>query len=290
MGLEILNISKKYRDCIALENVNISIKNGIYGLLGHNGAGKSTLIKAILGLLSFDSGDIVWDDVSICKNKEIYHSLGYIPQHGGLDDSQTPRNYLKYIGCYKGLSEKEVENNISKFSDLFNFENYLDTKIKNLSGGTKQKVKITQAFLNNPRFIIMDEPTVGLDIDERRNLKKFLSEYSKNNTIIFSTHIISDIDFIANNLIIIRKGKVVAQGLLSELYNQVPGRVYELNDSEMVLDKFVKNNDIFVLNRKYEEANNNTLRFLSTVSPIVGEAQSISIEDMYAYFQKEEIN
>lgn len=287
MRLKLNNICKSYNNREVIKNINIEINQGIYALLGHNGAGKSTIIRILLGLLAPNKGEVLYDDKK-CKGKSfLSYSLGYIPQKGGLDENRTVRDFLMYIGYYKDVSKKDIEENIKFFSELFDFEEYLSVKIKNLSGGTKQKVKITQAFINNPELVVLDEPSVGLDIAERKKLKEFLSEYGKKNTVIISTHIISDIDIIANNIIILKKGEVVVDGKLNELIETIPGKVYKFSGDEKMIEDFVEDNkkDIFVMNRSYDDEKTSVLRFMSNKNFGNSNVVTTTLEDLYTYHQ-----
>ncbi|SUB56909.1 ABC transporter ATP-binding protein [Peptoniphilus lacrimalis] len=286
MNLELKGISKSYGNARVIDEINIEINNGIYALLGHNGAGKSTVIKILLGLLLQDKGKVIYNSKSNTKGSVYDYPLGYVPQKGGLDELQTVRDFLTYVGCYKGMRIKEIERDINFFSDLFNFNKYLNVKIKKLSGGTKQKVKITQAFLNNPKLVVLDEPSVGLDIYERKKLKEFLSKYGENNTVIISTHIISDIDYIANNIIILKNGKIIIQGKTEDLINQIPKNVYKIKGTEKQIDEFISKNNVLVMNRSYENSNINVLRFMSERDFGIDNITNVTFEDIYTYYQK----
>lgn len=287
MEVKLINISKSYGKVKVIDDINIEIGNGIYALLGHNGAGKSTIIRILLGLLLPNKGEILYNFKANVKDLIVESSIGYVPQKGGLDESQTVKDFLIYVGYYKGIGKDEIEKKIKFFSELFDFNKYLEVKIKNLSGGTKQKVKITQAFINNPKLVVLDEPSVGLDIAERKKLKEFLSEYGKMNTVLISTHIISDIDYIANNIIVLKNGKIKIQGKLDALINEISGKVYRIQGTEEEIDKFINDNDIFVMNRSYEDSTINTLRFLSEQDFGVDNITNITLEDVYTYYQKE---
>lgn len=282
MEIILKNISKKYDGQYVLQDINLNFQYGIYGLLGHNGAGKTTLIKILLDLIKPDSGQVKYKSL-----KDSFNFIGYLPQSLGLDESLTVENYLKYIGKYKDIPKSVLNESIYEFAELFSYTNFLKTKINKLSGGTKQKIKLTQAFLNKPELVILDEPTVGLDIDERIKLKDFLSKYGLNKTIIVSTHIISDIDRIVNNLVILKKGVVCAEGSLKDLFEMIPGDVHELTASNEEIEDLIKNQNIIQLNSIFYEKGRKKIRFINCKNELINsKIVEKRLEDIYEYFQK----
>ena len=201
MKLKLEDINKSYKNKV-LDGISFELEKGVYGLLGPNGAGKSTLIRLLCGIEEANSGDILWDGESIHKLDERYRNiLGYVPQKIGYYPDFTAVKFMEYIAQLKGIPKEIREKEISDALSLVNLEDTGNKKIKNFSGGMKQRLGIAQAILNHPELLVLDEPTVGLDIDERMNFKQFISEYAKNKIVLFATHIVSDIEDIGNEKI-----------------------------------------------------------------------------------------
>lgn len=264
--MQIVNISKRYKKLMALENINMEINNGLIALLGENGAGKSTLMRIIIGEEKPTDGKVLFENKPTRNNLNFYQSLGYLPQ-----DFTAPRElrgveYLYYVGTYKGINKKEIQKSIAYLVDILNLNDQINKRVKGMSGGTLRRLGIAQAFLNNPNIVILDEPTAGLDITERRNFKEFISEYSRKNTVIVSTHIVSDIEYIASSLLLIKKGKFLAQGDYKELLNQLQGMVWEEidnGDNIQSLRKKIEMTGGIITNFKGENYNENRLRYVS---------------------------
>lgn len=230
MILELKNINKKYGNQTVLNNVSFSAGNGVVALLGNNGAGKTTLINIIVGLLDADSGDIIYDGKNMKENKrEFRRTLGYLPQDCGMYDGYTGIQFLQYMASIKNVNKLDARNRIKMLMEEVNLWEHRDKKIKNYSGGMKHRLGICQAMLNTPDCLILDEPTTGLDYNERRSFKEMIAEYSKNHLVIISTHILSDLDNIANHVIILNGGTVIeddkCNGLVAEKYGKYLGRV-----------------------------------------------------------------
>ena len=227
MKLKLEDINKSYKNKV-LDGISFELEKGVYGLLGPNGAGKSTLIRLLCGIEEANSGDILWDGESIHTLDERYRNiLGYVPQKIGYYPDFTAVKFMEYIAQLKGIPKEIREKEISDALSLVNLEDTGNKKIKNFSGGMKQRLGIAQAILNHPELLVLDEPTVGLDIDERMNFKQFISEYAKNKIVLFATHIVSDIEDIGNEIIMLKNGKIVKQGDIPTLLELVQGNVWK---------------------------------------------------------------
>ena len=263
--MEVKHISKSYKRIKALDDINLVFNTGLYGLLGENGAGKSTLIRIIIGEERPTRGEVLYKNHSVSRNEEYYQSMGYLPQNFKAPEEMKGIEYLNYIGIYKGLNKSEVNKNISQLVDVLNLSGHIDKRIKSMSGGTIRRLGIAQAFLNKPSFVILDEPTAGLDITERRNFREFVSNYSKENTVIISTHIVSDIEYIASDLILLKKGVLISKGSYKEQLGRLQGMVWENTNTEEKIFDLKKRVESFggtITNFKGEDERENHLRYV----------------------------
>lgn len=230
MKLDIKDISKSYvKKKNALSHVNISFTPGVYGLLGPNGAGKSTLINIITDNIKADSGQVFYNGEDIYSLKERYRDIiGYMPQQQVLYDNFSGEEFLWYMAALKGIDKKNCKKRINELLNMVNLYSEKDKKVGSYSGGMKQRILIAQAMLNDPDILIMDEPTAGLDPSERIRIRNFLSTISENKIIILATHIVSDIESIAKEIIILRDGKVINSGKPETLLSEIGNKVFEV--------------------------------------------------------------
>ena len=226
--LKIESLSKKFGKKEALSDVNLELDSGIYGLLGDNGAGKSTLMRLLVGVDTPTRGHILYEGEDISQLKEKYRGLlGYMPQELAVFPGFTAGEFLTYMGALKGLSKRELKEKIPRVLAFVNLEDVKDKKVSTFSGGMKRRVGIAQALLNDPKILILDEPTAGLDPGERIRFSNILSNMSKDKIILFSTHIISDIEAITKSIIILNDGKIRAKTTSDKLIEKMEGRVFE---------------------------------------------------------------
>lgn len=226
--LKIESLSKKFGKKEALSDVNLELDSGIYGLLGDNGAGKSTLMRLLVGVDTPTRGHILYEGEDISQLKEKYRGLlGYMPQEFAVFPGFTAGEFLTYMGALKGLSKRELKEKIPRVLAFVNLEDVKDKKVSTFSGGMKRRVGIAQALLNDPKILILDEPTAGLDPGERIRFSNILSNMSKDKIILFSTHIISDIEAITKSIIILNDGKIRAKTTSDKLIEKMEGRVFE---------------------------------------------------------------
>lgn len=226
--LKIESVSKKFGKKEALSDVDLELEAGIYGLLGDNGAGKSTLMRLLVGVDTPTRGHILYEGEDISQLKEKYRGLlGYMPQEFAVFPGFTAGEFLTYMGALKGLSKRELKEKIPRVLAFVNLEDVKDKKVSTFSGGMKRRVGIAQALLNDPKILILDEPTAGLDPGERIRFSNILSNMSKDKTILFSTHIISDIEAITKSIIILNDGKIRAKTTSAKLIEKMEGRVFE---------------------------------------------------------------
>ena len=202
------NITKKYKEKLALDDVSLELAPGIYGLLGPNGAGKSTLMNIVTGHLKPDGGQVLWDGKEIKSLGAQYRSLiGYAPQQQGLYDAFTGKRFLAYMATLKGISKKEMPEEIARVLSYVNMTEAANRPIGTYSGGMKQRILIAQAILGDPKLIVLDEPTAGLDPKERVRIRERIAALAGDKVILVSTHVVSDIEPIAKEIILIKSGK-----------------------------------------------------------------------------------
>lgn len=216
--LTLSEITKKYKDKTALQEVSLKLECGIYGLLGPNGAGKSTLMNIITGNIKPSAGSVLWEDTDICDLGERFRSvIGYAPQQQGLYNVFSGRRFLSYMAALKGISPKEVDREIDRVLDYVNMQKAADKAIGTYSGGMKQRILIAQAILGNPKLVVLDEPTAGLDPKERVRIREQMGALSDDKIIIVSTHVVSDIEPIAKEILLIRSGRIIDRDTVDNL-------------------------------------------------------------------------
>ncbi len=224
-----------------LFDVNIELSNGIYGLIGENGAGKTTLIGLITGLLKAKRGEVMWDGVRIDRlGRGYYDNIGYLPQFPTLYGDFYPLEFLYYMSALKGIKKKQYVKRAEELLEFVGLAGEKRKKISAFSGGMRQRLGIAQALINSPRLLILDEPTAGLDPKERIRFRNIITELSKEKIVLLATHIISDIENIAGEIIFLNKGKILRQGTCSELIGEVENKVFEVWVDENTYKKLDK--------------------------------------------------
>ncbi len=227
------NITKRYKEKLALDKVSLELKPGIYGLLGPNGAGKSTLMNIVTGNLKPDGGQVLWNGKDIKSLGAQYRSLiGYAPQQQGLYDAFTGKRFLAYMATLKGISKKEMYGEIARVLSYVNMTEAANRPIGTYSGGMKQRILIAQAILGDPKLIVLDEPTAGLDPKERVRIREQIAELAGDKVILISTHVVSDIEPIAKEIILIKSGKIMDKDTVEHLCTK-HGRVNGLEELYM---------------------------------------------------------
>jgi len=229
MRLEIAGLSKQYRDGVtALDGVDLDLAPGVLGLLGPNGAGKSTLMRVLATITRPTAGTVRWNGVDIVREPEaLRRELGYLPQDFGVYPHLSALEFLAYLAAAKGLAARPARARIDALLELVNLTEARKKPLGSLSGGMRQRVGIAQALLNDPRLLIVDEPTAGLDPEERVRFRNLLGELSGDRIVILSTHIVSDVEAAATRIAVLRRGRLVADAAPEVLLAEVRGRVWE---------------------------------------------------------------
>ncbi|MEG1481291.1 ABC transporter ATP-binding protein [Clostridium sp.] len=285
MELKIENISKSYNrgKKQALNNINITLREGVYGLLGANGAGKSTLMNILTDNIEADSGTITLDRTNILKlGKDFRNILGYVPQQQGIYDDFTAIRFLWYMAALKGMKQKFAKERIEYVLDLVNLKDVAHKKLKSFSGGMKQRILIAQALLNDPKIIILDEPTAGLDPKERIRIRNFISEISIHKIIILATHVVSDIEYIAREIILLKEGEILMKGSQLDLLKTMDGKVFECIISEETLNDVQSNYKVSNISADNEGL---SVRIINNSPPSDLNFKKVkaNLEDLYLY-------
>lgn len=288
MELEIRQISKHYKDKKAVDNVSLTLTPGVWGLLGANGAGKTSLMRMIAGIVKPTSGDILYDGLPIQILKEKYREIfGYLPQEFGFYPEFTVKSYLEYVAVLKGMSKRESRQKIRELLKHLTLSDVENKKINKLSGGMKRRVGIAQALLNDPKVLILDEPTSGLDPGERIRLRNLLSGFAQDRIVLISTHIVSDVEYIANENAVMKDGKIIETGTTEELIRLVNGKVWSAVVPTQ--DAFSYEQKMRIVNMRNEEYGMTSLRYLAE-KPIIPESkqEESKLEDLYLWLFPQE--
>lgn len=281
MELKISRVTKQFLEKIAVDRVSLSMKPGVYGLLGANGAGKTTLLRMICGVLTPDSGEISLDRFSV-REEEYRNCLGYLPQKFGYYPNFTAWDFLMYMAALKGIPRNRAKVRIEELLEAVNLKGSEKKKIAAFSGGMKQRLGIAQALLNNPKLLVLDEPTAGLDPKERVKFRNMISRLGKDRIVLLSTHIVSDVEYIADEILLMKEGSILHKGSLPEILKPIEGKVWEcrVNSSEeaQILEQYA------VVNMR-EESQGTLLRVVGEESPSENAVSvEATLEDLYLYY------
>ncbi|WP_338563921.1 ABC transporter ATP-binding protein [Paraclostridium sordellii] len=286
MELTLKNITKVFKDKIAVNDFNVTLTSGVYGLLGPNGAGKTSLMRIIADVSNATSGEVYLNGKSKTELGADYRDvLGYLPQDVGFYKSFTAQKFLEYVATLKGIDKEKASIKIYELLKFVNLEKDRKRKIGKFSGGMKQRLGIAQALLNDPKILILDEPTAGLDPNERIRFKNLIAEISRDKIVILSTHIVSDVEFIANEILIMRDGELVEKATPVEMLNSIRGKVHSLKIKEDLLHKVQIKFKVSNIIRDHEHI---MVRVVGDKSPLIDGVEVIdespNLEDLFLYY------
>lgn len=287
MELQLQNLTKQYGTKCAVNQVNVSFVPGVYGLLGANGAGKTTLMRMICGVLKPTSGNIRFLGKGMDELGEQYYSdLGYMPQDFGFYPEFTAREFMLYMAAIKGLDQRKAKTRTEELLHMVNLSDVADRKIKSYSGGMRQRLGIAQAELNSPSILILDEPTAGLDPKERVRFRNIISDFAKEKIVLLSTHIVSDVSYIADTILMLKQGRILLQEKMDAVTGSIEGKVWEILVEEGIAAEYIRNYSVVNLHHENDRVR---LRIVDETAPRA-DARNVApnLEDLFLYHFGEE--
>lgn len=282
MNLTIDRVTKQFGSRIAVDRLSLTFSTGIFGLLGSNGAGKTTLMRMLCGVLKPTSGEIILDGQNINDLGENYRTiLGYLPQDFGYYPDFTAKEFMYFIAAMKGLRTPIAKRKTMELLQLVGLEEVASHKIRSFSGGMKQRLGIAQAVLNDPQILVLDEPTAGLDPKERIRFRNLISDFAKNKIIILSTHIVSDIEYIANKIIMLKKGILLVEGTVHDVIEHANIYTWNITVEESEVEHFDQK---YCISNLHHTDTGVELRMVSVEKPAPEALQiKTTLEDIYLY-------
>ncbi|MGN1417554.1 MAG: ABC transporter ATP-binding protein [Oscillospiraceae bacterium] len=285
MELILDRVTKNYGNKIACDRISFTLRKGVYGLLGANGAGKTTLMRMMCGVLKPTSGNISFDGIDVSR-EEYRDVLGYLPQDFGYYPEFTARDFMMYIAALKGLPKSRARKKTDELLELVSLSNEGKKKIKTFSRGMKQRLGIAQALLNDPKILVLDEPTAGLDPKERVRFRNLISRMGADRIVLLSTHIVSDIEHIADTILVMKSGQLIRSGSLDEIISVIKGKVWECTVTEDIADSLTERYPI--INTR-NGGDGIFLRLVCDEMPCENAVNAeADLEDLYLYYFSEE--
>lgn len=283
MDITFQNISKQYKRKYALQDFSAELHEGVYGLLGANGAGKTTLINIFVGILKHDSGRILINGTDTrILGKDFLSLIGYMPQYPVFYPNFKVLDFLEYMCALKGIPTNLGRKRAMELLEIVNLNDAINKKIGALSGGMRQRVGIVQAMLGDPKILILDEPTAGLDPQERIRFRNLITKFSKGRTVLLATHIVSDVECIANEVLILKQGQLIRQKPIQELEDEIYGKVWSLTATDNMNFSQFEDKRISNIHR---QGNQISLRIIANEQPdITAMAMKPNLEDVFLYY------
>lgn len=288
MELVLNDLVKQYKDKTAVDGVSLTLTPGVWGLLGANGAGKTTLMRMISAILTPTSGNVLYDGIDVRTLGAAYRGvLGYLPQSFGFYPEFSVTDYLDYVAALKGLDARDTKNKIATLLDMMGLSEVGKKKIRKLSGGMQRRVGIAQALLNDPQILILDEPTSGLDPGERVYFRNILSEFAQKRIVLISTHIVSDVEYIAARNAIMKNGRLIAVDTTEELLKLADGMVWQIALPASQVDRFAQ--ETCVVNMRNLADDRVEVRYVCEENK-AGDAKRVppKLEDLYLWIFRDE--
>ena len=288
MELKTIGLTKKFGSKTAVNDLNITLSNGVYGLLGANGAGKTTFMRLLCNIQNPTSGKVLLNGKNIVGLGEQYRNLlGYLPQNFGYYPDFTALDFLLYVAALKGLNERTARKKSKDLLEAVALSAESNHKIKTFSGGMKQRLGIAQVMLNDPRILILDEPTAGLDPKERVRFRNLISAFSKDRIVILSTHIVSDVEFIAEEIVMMKSGQIAHFGKPQEITSEINGQVWECLVPTAYAEKYAATYN--TSNLRNTDNNQTILRIIADRPPMENAVRvQPNLEDLYLFYFKGE--
>lgn len=286
MKLQIENLGKNYGDLQALSHLSITLENGIYAMLGPNGAGKSTFMNILATLLEKSEGEILLNGLPLDKQKTAYlDMLGYMPQQQCLYEDFTLKDFLYYIGNLKGMKKKEIIEKTAYLVKEVRLEEVIYKKLGSFSGGMKQRAMLAATLINDPAIIILDEPTAGLDPMKRLEMQNMIASFAKDKIVLIATHVVSDVEFIANTFLFIKEGSILLQGDRIEVLQCLEGKVKK---KEITAEAYHQLKEQHLISSIYYEKDHLMARMIDLQDEITGNQLVPTISDVYYYLFREQ--
>lgn len=284
MELVIDRVTKQYKNKIAVDRLSLNLTSGVYGLLGANGAGKTTLMRMICGILKPTSGEVKFNGINV--SEENYRdAMGYLPQDFGYYPEFSAQDFMYYMASLKGLTKAQAKTKTKELLEIVSLSEVAKKKIKTFSGGMKQRLGIAQALLNNPKILVLDEPTAGLDPKERVRFRNLISELGKDRIVLLSTHIVSDVEHIANTILMMKDGQLLHSGNLENIIKTIDGKVFECTVDSKTAQALM---EIYPVINLRSEGENTFLRLVCDKKPHDTAVNVLStLEDLYLYYFSE---
>ena len=288
MELCLNNVSKQYKDKLAVNSLTLTLREGVYGLLGPNGSGKTTLMRMICTILRPSGGSITLDGEDIRGLGAAYRDrLGYLPQDLGYYPSFTGRDFLMYLAALKGLTKYRAEEKCAELLELTGLSSVADKKLRSYSGGMRQRIGIAQALINDPGILILDEPTSGLDPAERAKFRNIISSLSEGRIILLSTHIVSDVEYIADRIVLMKNGQAALEDTGEDICSGISSMVWECCAAQREADRLAEAHVVTNLHNTHDGVH---LRIVSKTCP-TADAVPVEpkLEDLYLYYFRQEL-
>lgn len=281
MELIIDRLSKQYHNKIAVDRISLKLPKGVYGLLGANGAGKTTLMRMICGVLKPTSGTITFDGMDV-REEGYRDALGYLPQDFGYYPEFSAIDFMYYMASLKGLTKAQAKTRTKELLEIVSLTDVAKKKIKTFSGGMKQRLGIAQTLLNNPKILVLDEPTAGLDPKERVRFRNLISKLGKDRIVLLSTHIVSDIEHIANTILVMKNGQILHCGSLENIIKAIDGKVFECCVDSPTAEALAQRYPVINLRTEGQTV---LLRLVCDEKPHVSAVNvPATLEDLYLYY------